>query len=29
MYFEIVYFNRKHQKKVYAETIYIYIYNII
>ena len=26
MYFEIVYFNRKHQKKVYAETIYIYIY---
>ena len=29
MYFEIVYFNKKHQKKVYAETIYIYITYII
>ena len=29
MYFEIVYFNRKHQKKVYAEAIYIYIHTYI
>ena len=29
MYFEIVHFNKKHQKKVYAETIYICITYII